>query len=127
MSQHDDFDSPIEAKLAAPPSAAAKMDASTLSTAQGSVGSAPSGYGGAEMLIQNKFCGVGLPVSCDRFLGVATAVDESTIQFSRASPMGDCRNNLYARFDRACCRHCTLVLQTDCRMISHHGLRQRSH
>ena len=70
MSQHDDFDSPIEAKLAAPPSAAAKMDASNLSTAQGSVGSAPSGYGGAEMLIQNKFAVLACLFLVTGFLGL---------------------------------------------------------
>ena len=54
MSQHDDFASPIEAQVAAPPSAAADLDNSALSNASDSVGNPPAGYAGAEKLIQSK-------------------------------------------------------------------------
>ncbi|MDB4634195.1 hypothetical protein OAG76_02195 [Rubripirellula sp.] len=70
MSQHGDFASPIEAQLAAPPSAVAEMDASTLSNPQGSVGNAPSGYGGAEKLIQSKLAVLACLFLVTGFLGL---------------------------------------------------------
>ncbi|MGI9467653.1 MAG: hypothetical protein ACR2OA_11070 [Rubripirellula sp.] len=70
MSQHDDSASPIEAQLVAPPSAVAETDASTLSNAQGSVGNAPSGYGGAEKLIQSKLAVLACLFLVTGFLGL---------------------------------------------------------
>ena len=70
MSQHDDFASPIEAELAARASATAEADTSALSNAQGSVGNAPLGYGGAEKLIQNKLAVLACLFLVTGFLGL---------------------------------------------------------
>ncbi|HBV61891.1 MAG TPA: hypothetical protein DEF45_02605 [Rhodopirellula sp.] len=70
MSQHDDFASPIEAQLAAPPSTAAELDNPALSNAKGSVGNAPPGYGGAEKLIQSKLAVLACLFLVTGFLGL---------------------------------------------------------
>ena len=70
MSQHDDFASPIEAQLAAPPSAADDLDNSAFLNKQGSVGNAPSGYGGAEKLIQSKLAVLACLFLVTGFLGL---------------------------------------------------------
>lgn len=70
MSQHDDFASPIEAQLAAPPSAAADLDNSALSNASDSVGNPPAGYAGAEKLIQSKLAVLACLFLVTGFLGL---------------------------------------------------------
>lgn len=70
MTQQDDFVSPIEAQLAAPPSAVAPMATSTLSDTPGHFGNAPTGYGGAEKLIQSKLAVLACLFLVTGFLGL---------------------------------------------------------
>lgn len=70
MTQNDDFASPIETQLAAPPSAVVEPDSTTLSTAQVSVGHAPQRYGGAESLIQSKLAVLACLFLVTGFLGL---------------------------------------------------------
>ena len=89
MSQHDDSASPIEAQLVQlAPSAVAETDASTLSNAQGSVGNAPSGYGGAEKLIQSKLAVLACLFLVTGFLGLPLLWMNRRVQYSRALSCG---------------------------------------
>ena len=58
-----------------------------------------------------------MPVFRDRISGAATALDESKVQYSRAIPVVDCRDPLYAGPDRNRCSDLCLGIQTNCRLI----------
>ena len=70
MTKHDDFGSPIDAELVAPPSSIEEAGPTTVFQTSDAVGHAPQRYGGADKLIQSKLAVLACLFLVTGFLGL---------------------------------------------------------